>query len=197
MLRDGVARAAYENVIGWPSTARMTSPALRPPRRPGSPAIDRRARADARSAATPMSPISNRLWPADSRRHACASVDAPSRSRSIDISRFGRVPIAMKNCSQVSTGDPATDRCDRPAGCRPSPPASPHRRRRRPAADPRTRAPRRPDTARRAVSDDRQQQVHHRTHDEHLEPLPLASSTGTRRAAPVRSSSGFSPAIFT
>ena len=44
---------------------------------------------------------------------------------------------------------------------------------------------------------DREQQVHHRAHDQDLEPLPLGLRQELVGLAPVRGSSGFSPAIFT
>ena len=45
--------------------------------------------------------------------------------------------------------------------------------------------------------DDRQQQVHHRPGDEHLEPLPLRLRQELVGTVPVRSSSEVSPAILT
>ena len=177
----------------------MTSPAFEPASIARLAGVDRCARAGARWAARRCRRSRTGSGPAATTGVTVRVISRPLRSRPIVTSRFGRAPIGdVELLPRCRRGDRRPTRCGRRAGCRPAPPASRPRRRRRPAADPRSCRHFGALIQHDGGQDERQQQVHDRAHDEHLEPLPLASSTGTRRAvAGPRSSSGFSPAIFT
>ena len=184
-------------VIGLPSTATITSPALRPPRRPvaGRHRCEVRVRRPAarrcRRSRTASAPARGRR---DLERRRLTVAQDPK----IDFAVGARSNRDVQIAPRSSTVRSFTASMRSP-GRTPAPAAGEPRDR----ADHRRlilvdAAPRRPDRAQRREHD-REQEVHGRAHDQHLEPLPFASSTGTRRgcAAVALDSSGFSPAIFT